>query len=196
MIHNTNQTANDRQHEITRIRNEIQAIDEIAAERPALIQRLQLLTSDDDDATRKQPSVADQVVELLTQVRRPMHHTEIYRALKHFVRATGKQPSLSLACRYRNDPRLQRTAAGTYGLRAWCHAKQLNGSDADKVVALLRQHGQPLHFRLIYQRLAQQVVAGGIDPANSLLARYSTDPRLYRTAPGVYALIEWRRKAA
>ncbi len=70
-------------------------------------------------------------------------------------------------------------------------------TDADRVVALLREHGQPIHYRDIHQRLVQAgVQVGGKDPAGTLLARYFDDPRLYRPARGTYGLVEWRDNAS
>lgn len=71
------------------------------------------------------------------------------------------------------------------------------GTDADRVVALLRERGQPIHYRDIYERLVQDgVQVGGKDPAGTLLARYFDDPRLYRPARGTYGLAEWREVSA
>lgn len=63
-------------------------------------------------------------------------------------------------------------------------------SIADMVVQLLEETGAPLHYRAISQRLAAagKVEMVGKDPANSLLARYYSDARLYRPARGTYAI--------
>lgn len=57
------------------------------------------------------------------------------------------------------------------------------------VVRLLREEG-PLHYRDIERELRSRgwFQAGGADPANTLLAKYFQDPRLYRPARGKYAL--------
>jgi len=73
------------------------------------------------------------------------------------------------------------------------HGVQPVSSDesiADMVVALLRELGTPLHYRDIYETLSKagKVEMAGKDPANSLLARYFRDERLYRPARGTYAL--------
>ena len=62
----------------------------------------------------------------------------------------------------------------------------------DMVVELLEETGTPLHYRVISQRLATagKVEMVGKDPANSLLARYYNDARLYRPARGTYAIRE------
>ena len=76
--------------------------------------------------------------------------------------------------------------------------RPVDGStDADRVVALLRDRGQPIHYREIYDCLTQDgVQVGGKDPAGTLLARYFDDPRLYRPARGTYGLVEWRKNAS
>ena len=66
---------------------------------------------------------------------------------------------------------------------------------ADLVVEYLRVVGRPRRWEDIYLALRGRVKAGGNDPAGSLLARYSNDPRLYRPRKGLYALVEWREKA-
>jgi hypothetical protein len=71
------------------------------------------------------------------------------------------------------------------------------GTDADKVVSLLANMGKPMHYREIERELRArgQVTIGGQDPANTLLARYFDDERLYRSSRGTYALREWNRTA-
>ncbi|MDP2676032.1 MAG: hypothetical protein Q8Q00_14205 [Dehalococcoidia bacterium] len=61
---------------------------------------------------------------------------------------------------------------------------------AEMVVRLLEEVHQPLHFREIEKELRARnwYVAGGADPANTLLAKYFDDARLYRPARGIYAL--------
>ena len=61
---------------------------------------------------------------------------------------------------------------------------------ADLVVDLLREVGRPLHYREIEQELRARgaIQAEGKNPANTLLARYFNDPRLYRPARGTYDL--------
>ena len=70
-------------------------------------------------------------------------------------------------------------------------------SDADKVVSLLANAKRPMHYREIERELRArgQLTAGGRDPANTLLARYFDDERLYRASRGTYALREWNRTA-
>ncbi len=72
-----------------------------------------------------------------------------------------------------------------------------SGSDADKVVFLLANVGKPMHYREIERELRArgQLAVGGQDPANTLLARYFDDERLYRPSRGTYALREWNRTA-
>jgi hypothetical protein len=68
-------------------------------------------------------------------------------------------------------------------------------SVADMVVDLLRDNGKPMHYRDIEQELRDKgtIELGGRDPANTLLARYFKDERLYRPARGTYALRDGKR---
>lgn len=63
----------------------------------------------------------------------------------------------------------------------------------DLVFDLLSTKG-PLHYREIEKELRDQrkYVAGGKDPANTLLSRFFSDPRLSRVSRGVYSV---RKKA-
>lgn len=71
------------------------------------------------------------------------------------------------------------------------------GHPADLVVQLLSEAGKPLHYRVIERELRARglYVAGGQDPANTLLAHYFNDPRVYRPQRGTYALRESDRGA-
>ena len=64
---------------------------------------------------------------------------------------------------------------------------------ADLVVELLRQFKQPLHYREIERELRSRsrIEIAGQNPANTLLAKYFKDKRLYRPARGTYGLREW-----
>lgn len=61
---------------------------------------------------------------------------------------------------------------------------------ADLVVELLREVGKPLHYRDIERELRARgkLQVDGKNPANTLLARFFNDSRLYRPARGTYAL--------
>ncbi len=61
---------------------------------------------------------------------------------------------------------------------------------ADLVVDLLREVGEPLHYREIERELRERGVlrVEGKNPANTLLSRFFNDPRLYRPRRGTYAL--------
>ena len=63
-------------------------------------------------------------------------------------------------------------------------------STADLVVELLKELDRPLHYRDIERELRERglAAAGGKDPANTLLARYFKDRRLYRPKRGTYQL--------
>ena len=60
-------------------------------------------------------------------------------------------------------------------------------SDADRVVEYLQESGSAAHYRKIYEDLKEVgVVAGGKDPALTLLSRFYRDPRLMRVGRGTY----------
>jgi hypothetical protein len=65
----------------------------------------------------------------------------------------------------------------------------ISNDPVELVVRLLRERGH-LHYREIERELRSRgwYQAGGADPANTLLAKYFDDPRLYRPARGQYAL--------
>ena len=67
---------------------------------------------------------------------------------------------------------------------------QFVGDASDLVVKLLEEVQRPLHFREIEKELRARnwYVARGNDPANTLLAKYFDDERLYRPSRGVYAI--------
>lgn len=73
-----------------------------------------------------------------------------------------------------------------------------DGEPADLVVALLEEVGEPLHYREIERslRAAGRIDIGGQDPANTLLARYFKDSRLYRPKRGTYGLRKWAAPGA
>lgn len=75
------------------------------------------------------------------------------------------------------------------GQAAIAASNNLTDDPVELVVKLLRERG-PLHYRDIERELRSRgwFQAGGADPANTLLAKYFQDPRLYRPARGVYAL--------
>ena len=60
----------------------------------------------------------------------------------------------------------------------------------DATVEVLRQNGRPLHYRQIYAEVTNMgVYVTGKDPAATLLARFSRDPRIERVSSGTYRLI-------
>jgi hypothetical protein len=69
---------------------------------------------------------------------------------------------------------------------------------ADAVARLIAERGEALHYRDIEREMRARglYTAGGADPANTLLAKYFNDPRLYRPERGKYALREWQPNAA
>lgn len=66
-------------------------------------------------------------------------------------------------------------------------------ADADKVVDLVREMG-PLHYRQIFDLLQKRgfVMPGGMDPANTLLAKFFNEQRLRRAKRGTYELNDGR----
>lgn len=78
---------------------------------------------------------------------------------------------------------------GTSASPAGADGGILPGDPADLVVKLLRETA-PLHYRDIERQLRSRgwYRAGGADPANTLLAKYFQDARLYRPRRGVYAI--------
>lgn len=77
------------------------------------------------------------------------------------------------------------------------HPTSPNEDVADMVVTVLTDVGKAMHYREIERELRArgQIAIGGQDPANTLLARFFDDERLYRPARGTYALREWNRTA-
>jgi hypothetical protein len=71
-------------------------------------------------------------------------------------------------------------------------AHERDASIADLVVQLLKEESKPMHYREIAAALEARhaIAANGRDPANTLLARYFDDPRLYRPSRGTYFLRE------
>lgn len=71
-------------------------------------------------------------------------------------------------------------------------------SAADQVIAIIREAGCGLHYEEIERRMRARGLynGGGANPANTLLAKYFNDPRLYRPSRGTYALREWQPHAA
>lgn len=65
-----------------------------------------------------------------------------------------------------------------------------DASIADLVVQLLKDESKPMHYREIAAALEARhaIAANGKNPANTLLARYFDDPRLYRPSRGTYFL--------
>jgi len=74
---------------------------------------------------------------------------------------------------------------------------ELPASVADQVVSLIREARTALHYEEIERQIRAKGLysAGGQNPANTLLAKYFNDPRLYRPARGTYGLREWQPMA-
>jgi len=104
----------------------------------------------------------------------------------------GQRRELDAALNRIDDQREHITALlGLNGstVAAGAQATTLSDDPADLVVRLLSETG-PLHYREIERQLRSRgwYQAGGADPANTLLAKYFQDPRLYRPRRGVYAI--------
>ena len=74
---------------------------------------------------------------------------------------------------------------------------EMPASVADQVVSLIREARTALHYAEIERQIRAKGLysAGGQNPANTLLAKYFNDPRLYRPARGTYGLREWQPMA-
>lgn len=70
-------------------------------------------------------------------------------------------------------------------------------SEADRVVEIIKEAGKPMHYVEIERQMRARgyYSGGGRNPANTLLAKYYNDPRLYRSARGTYSLREWSPEA-
>ena len=132
----------------------------------------------------------EQVVHLLGLIGSPQSDEDLHRALKHRF-GFGRSPLQEIQRTCRNDDRITKTAQVEYGLGVW----RIDTSDhvecAIQVETLLRRIQRPIHYRDIYAYLARQVVAGGKDPAKSLLARFSDNPCFAKYGNGNYGLVEW-----
>ncbi len=64
-------------------------------------------------------------------------------------------------------------------------------ADADAVVDLIREHGEPMHYLEIHKMLVDRgFEIGGEGKADTLLSRYFKDPRLSRVSRGTYDLAD------
>ncbi len=62
---------------------------------------------------------ADAVVELLSELRVPLHYRDIYRELSaRGMEVAGEDPAKTMLARYFNDERLQRISRGTYAINS------------------------------------------------------------------------------
>lgn len=62
----------------------------------------------------------------------------------------------------------------------------------DKVLAVLQEEGNPLHYKVILQKLQEKgIEVHGKDPRNTLLAHLSQDPRIKSLGRGFWGLAEW-----
>lgn len=64
-------------------------------------------------------------------------------------------------------------------------------ADADAVVALIREHGEPMHYLEVHRNLVDRgYQIGGKGKPDTLLSRYFQDPRLNRVARGTYDIVD------
>ena len=131
----------------------------------------------------------DEVVALLKVVGEPLHYREIHQKLGEPPVTRNGEHAMGLLLLFRNDPRIYRPRWATYGLVEWQESKRA----ADAVVALLKEVGEPLHYREIDQKLKDlgiQLAGEGAAQAIKLLVQQ--DPRLYRPHRDTYGLVKWR----
>ena len=133
----------------------------------------------------------DAVVDLIRAHGRPMHfRDDIYPGLRkagHEI--AGKDPANTLLSRIFNDERLIRTERGTYGLAEWsgeAPADVLGETSTalgrskvvNAAVLILREAGQPLHYREITER----ILKAGLWESWSHTPEASAGTAIYRDA--------------
>ena len=148
---------------------------------------------------------ADTVVALLEEVGEPLHYREIHQKLGKPPVTRNDDHVVGLLLLFRNDPRLYSPRWGTYGLVEWWENKPV--TDANAVVALLKETGKPLHYREIDQKLNElglRLTSDGRrgEGRRALNLLVQEDPRLYRRlwdthgpvtyGPFAYGLVEWQ----
>ena len=143
---------------------------------------------------RKPTADADAVVALLKAAGEPLHYDEIRQKLEdRGLRLAGREAAQSIKLLVQQDPRLYSLRWGAYGLIEW--QESIRAADADAVVALLKEVGEPLRYHEIHQKLKDLELwlpgGGGILLALNFFVRQ--DPRLYRLRWDVYGLTEWRK---
>ena len=79
---------------------------------------------------------------------------------------------------------------GSYGQRVRLHQpSELLSASVTAVMEVLQESG-PLHYRKIYEKVADAgITIPGKDPAATLLSRFSRDPRVERVSAGTYRII-------
>ena len=135
---------------------------------------------------------ADAVVALLKKTGEPLHYREINQKLEKLgLQLGGEDPARAAVLLAQKDPRLYSPRQNTYGLVEWRERKP--AADADTVVALLKEAGEPLRYHEIDQKLDAlgfRLSGGGAAKAVNLLVQ--KDPRLYLLRWDTCGLIEWR----
>ena len=136
--------------------------------------------------------LADLIVEVLEWTGQALHVEKLRPLIRHrYEFGANSIAEICTACR--QESRIERTAKGTYGLTAWRTNTFGDGLVADKVVRLLEKSQCEMHYVDIYLRLCREtgVEAGGMNPPNSILPRFSRDPRLRQLGQGMYGLEKW-----
>lgn len=143
---------------------------------------------------RKPAAGADAVVALLKAAGEPLHYDDIRQKLEdRGLQLAGRGAAQAIKLLVQQDPRLYSLRWGTYGLIEW--QESIRAADADAVVALLKEVGEPLRYHEIHQKLKDLELwlpgGGGILLALNFFVRQ--DPRLYRLRWDIYGLTEWRK---
>ena len=138
---------------------------------------------------------ADAVVALLEEAGEPLHYREINQKLEELGLWLPGEEGAAQAVNLLTltDPRLHSLRRNTYGLGEWRERKP--AADAEAVVTLLKEAGEPLHYREINQKLGKLgLQLGGGDPARAAVLLAQKDPRLYSPRQDTYGLVGWRER--
>ena len=144
---------------------------------------------------RKPAAGADAVVALLKAAGEPLHYVEIRQKLEdRGLQLAGRGAAQAIRLLVQQDQRLYSLRWGTYGLTEW--QGSIRTADADAVVALLKEVGEPLRDHEIHQKLKdlELWLPGGGGTLLALNFFVRQDPRLYRPRWDTYGLVEWRER--
>ncbi len=144
---------------------------------------------------RKPAAGADAVVALLKAAGEPLHYDEIRQKLEdRGLQLAGRGAAQAIRLLVQQDQRLYSLRWGTYGLTEW--QGSIRTADADAVVALLKEVGEPLRDHEIHQKLKdlELWLPGGGGTLLALNFFVRQDPRLYSPRRDTYGLVEWRER--